>query len=64
MTSGWKSRRTVLAAPWPICSAAARNSARRKSEDGLAVITGKAPVAEMRGCAREVTAYTPAVRAA
>lgn len=31
MTSGWKSRRTVLAAPWPICSAAARNSARRKT---------------------------------
>ncbi|MGB4796982.1 MAG: NYN domain-containing protein, partial [Gemmiger qucibialis] len=29
-----------------------------ENEDGLAVITGKAPVAEMRGCAREVTAYT------
>ena len=29
-----------------------------ENEDGLAVITGKAPVAEIRGCAREVTAYT------
>ena len=47
-----------MAAPWPICGAgAAAEFSTPENEDGLAVITGKAPVAEMRAV-REVTAYT------